>query len=264
MADKREKRENDLEREVRDHLELDAEAKMDRGLGAEDARYAARRDFGNTTLVKEVTREMWGWSFLERFLQNIRYGLRLIGRNPGFTTVAILTLALGIGANTAIFSVVNTIFLKPLPFPESERMFLVARTNNQIGGTNISLPIFLAWQEHHELFDALGMARPGGTTTLTGHGDAEQIPAYVISSEVLPVLGVSPALGRGLQADEAQVGGPRAVLISDGLWRRKFSADPSIVGQMITLGGIPRVVEGVMAPGFELPLPVGRDAQIWS
>jgi len=263
MNDQREKREKELERELRDHLELDAEAKMDRGLGAEEARYAARRDFGNTTLVKEVTREMWAWSFLERFAQNVRYGLRVIRRNPGFTAVAILTLALGIGANTAIFSVVNTIFLKPLPFPESDRMFLVARTNNRIGGTNISLPIYLAWKEKQGLFDALGMARPGGTVTLSGRGDAEQIPAYVISSEVLSVLGVGPAIGRGFQPDEAKVGGPSAVLISDTLWRRKFSADPNVIGQTITLGGRPRIVEGVMARGFEIPIPVEREAQIW-
>jgi predicted permease len=264
MSDEQAKRNKDLDRELRDHLELDAEAKMDRGLDAEEARYAARRDFGNTTLVKEVTREMWAWSSLERFLQNVRYGLRVIRRNPGFAAVAILTLALGIGANTAVFSVVNTIFLKPLPFPESDRMFLVARTNNEIGGPNISIPIYLAWKEKSGLFDALGLAQYGRNLALTGRGDPEQIPTYVISSEVLPVLGVSPALGRGFQADETKVGGPRAVLISDALWRRKFSADPNVVGQLITLGGTPRIVEGVMAPGFEIPLPGPRDAQIWS
>ena len=172
MSDQRENRDKELERELRDHLELDAEAKMDRGLDEEEARYAAQREFGNATLVKEVTRKMWAWNSLERLLQNVRYGLRIIRRNPGFAAVAILTLALGIGANTAIFSVVNTIFLKPLPFPESDRMFLVARTNNRIGGTNISLPIYLAWKEKSGLFDALGIARDGGIATITGRGDA--------------------------------------------------------------------------------------------
>src|SRR5882724_3548132 len=264
MSEEREKREKDLDREVRDHLELDAEAKMDRGLDADEARFAAQRDFGNTTMVREATREMWAWSFLERFLQNVRYGLRLIGRYPGFTAVAILTLALGIGANTAIFSIVNAVFLRPLPFPDSDRLFLVARINNQIGGNNISIPIFLAWKEKQGLFDALGLAGGGGSVTLTGHGEPEQIPAAAISSEILTALGVGPALGRGFQADETRPGGPRAVMIGDALWRRKFSADPNIVGQVISLGGSPRVVEGVMPPGFQIPMTGPQDTQIWS
>jgi predicted permease len=263
MSDEPTKRENELDRELRDHLELDAEAKMDRGLSAGEARYAAQRDFGNTTLVKEVTREMWGWTSLERLLQNIRYGLRVIRRNPGFAAVAILTLALGIGANTAIFSVVNTIFLKPLPFPESDRVFLVARTGNKIGGANISWPLFLAWKEKQGLFDALGTVNGPVNFTLTGHGDPEQIPTDIITYGVLPVLGASPAIGRGFQPEEEQVGAPIAVVISDALWRRKFSADPSIVGQAISLAGGQRIVEGVMPPGFQIPLPFAENAQIW-
>jgi putative ABC transport system permease protein len=264
MADKRDDREKDLDRELRDHLELDAETKMDGGMRADEARFAAQRDFGNTTLVREVTREMWAWSFLARLLQDVKYGLRLIARNPGFTAVAILTLALGIGANTAIFSIVNAVFLRPLPFPESQNLFMVARINNRIGGNNISLPIFLAWKEKQELFDAIGLAGGGGTVTLTGHGDPEQVPAAAISIEILTALRVSPELGRGFQADEARLEGPRAVVIGDALWRRKFSSDPNIVGQIISLGGSPRVVEGVMAPGFQIPLAGSAETQIWS
>jgi len=261
MGDRRENRDKELERELRDHLELDAEAKMDRGLDANESRYAAQRDFGNTTLVKEVTREMWAWSFLERFAQNVRYGLRLIGRNPGFTAVAILTLALGIGANTAIFSIVNAVFLRS--FPDSDRMFVVARTNNKIGGPNISLPIFLAWKEKQGLFDALGTVNGPANFTLTGRGEPEQIRTDIVTFDVFSVLGVRPAIGRGFQADEAQVGGAKAIVISDALWRRKFSADPNIVGQVISFGGGSRIVEGVMAPGFQIPLPHGEDVQVW-
>src|ERR1700733_14488283 len=231
MSDEPTKREEDLDRELRDHLELDAEAKMDRGLGTDEARYAAQRDFGNTTMVKEVTREMWTWNFLGRFLQNARYGLRIILRNPGFAAVAILTLALGIGANTAIFSIVNAVFLRPLPFPDSERLFVVARANNEIGGNSISYPIFLAWKEQKGLFDSLGLATYSGNPVVAGHGDPERVPAYAISIEVLPMLGTRLALGRGFQTEEAQPGGPRAVLLSDAFWRQKFAADPNIVGQ---------------------------------
>jgi putative ABC transport system permease protein len=263
MSDEPTKRERDLDRELRDHLDLDAEAKMERGLDAKTARYAAQRDFGNMTLVKEVTREMWGWSSLERFLQNARYGLRVIRRNPGFAAVAILTLALGIGANTAIFSIVNTIFLRPLPFRDSNRIFLVARTGNKIGGANISWPLFLAWKEKQGLFDALGEVNGPVNFTLTGHGDPEQIPTDIISSDIFRALEVRPAIGRGFQPEEEQVGAPVAVVISDALWRRKFSADPNIVGQLISLAGGQRIVEGVMPPGFQIPLPYAENVQIW-
>ncbi len=259
----RDDRDNELERELRDHLELDAEARQERGASEEDARYAARRDFGNVARVKEVTREMWGWGSLERFWQDVRYGLRQISRNPGFAAVAILTLALGIGANTAIFSIVNAVFLRPLPFPESNRMFFVLRSGNRIGGTAISIPIYLAWKEKQGVFDSMGLVAPFSNVTLTGNGEPEQVPGYALSSEIFSVLRVQPALGRGFQSDETKLGGPRAAILSDALWRRKYSADPNILGQSITVSGTPRTVVGVMPADFDLPMPIAHGTQVW-
>src|SRR5579863_5848784 len=148
MPGRREKKEDDLNREFRDHLDLETEKQENAGLPEKEARDAARRDFGNETMVKESTREAWGWRSLERFAQDLRYGLRMIRRNPGFAAVAVLTLALGIGANTAIFSIVNSVFLQPLPFPDANQVYLIGRTGNRIGGNSLSLPIYLAWQQN--------------------------------------------------------------------------------------------------------------------
>jgi putative ABC transport system permease protein len=261
--EKNDRRDKDLDRELRDHLELDAEARQDSGVSAEEARFAAQRDFGNVTRVKEVTREMWGWASLERFWQDVRYSLRLMRRNPGFTAVAVLTLALGIGANTAIFSIVNAIFLRPLPFPDSDRMYVVRRTNNQIGGPTLSYPIFLAWKEKQSPFEALGLIRYTGEVTLSGGVDPERIPGMGLTSEMFTVLGVRPALGRGFHEDESKPGAPRVVILSDSLWRRKFSADPQIVGNAVTVNGTSRIVVGVMPADFELTLPGAHEVQIW-
>lgn len=263
MTELNDKREKDLDRELRDHLELDAEARQDTGASADEARFAAQRDFGNATRIKEVTREMWGWASLERFWQDVRYSLRLMRRNPGFTAVAVLTLALGIGANTTIFSIVNAIFLRPLPFSDSDRMYIVRRANNQFGGYSLSLPIYLAWKEKQTPFEALGLVRWSGDITLLGGMEPERIPSMGLTSEMFAVLGVQPALGRGFQADESKPGVPRVVILSDSLWRRKFSADPQIVGKAITVDGTSRIVVGVMPASFELPLPGAREAQIW-
>lgn len=263
MTDWREKKDNDLRRELRDHLDLETERKKNAGLSEKEARHAARRDFGNQAAIREDTRSAWGWSSVEQFAQDLRYGLRMIRRNPAFAAVAVLTLALGIGANTSIFSIVNSVFLRPLPYPESNRMFMVGRTGNQIGGISVSLPIFLAWKEKQGLFDSLGLAVYAGNVTLNGNGDPEQVPAYAISRDILPVIKVQPALGRNFQSDEARPGGPKAVILSDALWRRKFGADPNIVGQSITVNATQWLVIGVMPAQFEFPIPYGRDAQVW-
>jgi putative ABC transport system permease protein len=263
MTDNNSNREKDLNRELRDHLELDAEARQDRGVSADESRFAAQRDFGNVTRVKEVTREMWGWASLERFWQDVRYSLRLIRRNPGFTAVAVLTLALGIGANTAIFSIVNATFLRPLPFPGANRIFVVRRANNQIGGPSLSMPLYLAWKQTPAPFDAFGLLLYSGDVTFSGVSEPERLHAWGLTPEVFQVLGVYPALGRPFQKEDSVVGAPRVVILSDSFWREKFSADPGIVGRAITINGISRNVVGVMPRGFQLPLMGASAAQIW-
>jgi putative ABC transport system permease protein len=261
--EKNDKRDRDLDRELRDHLELDAEAKQDRGMSADEARFAAQREFGNATRVKEVTREMWGWASLERFWQDVRYSLRLMRRNPGFTAVAVLTLALGIGANTAIFSIVNAVFLRPIPLPDAGRIFVVHRVNNQIGGNSLSFPVYLAWQDNRDAFEAFGLLGFTGNTTMTGKGEPERISSLGATSELFSVFGVQPAMGRAFRPEECRPGGPKLAILSDALWRRKFSADPNILGQAIAIGGVPRTIVGVMPREFEVPLGSARDVQIW-
>ncbi len=263
MSQKNEKREKDLDRELRDHLELDAEARRDRGFSADEARFAARRDFGNATRVKEVTREMWGWASLERFWQDVTYGLRLMRRNPGFTAVAILTLALGIGANTAIFSIINAVFLRPIPLRDADRIYVVARTGNQLGGLSISLPIYITWRDHRDAFEAFGLMGYGGHVTITGKGDAERILSLGATDEFFSLIGVQPALGRAFSHEECLPNGAKVAILSDSLWRRKFSADPNVIGQSVTIAGVPRVIVGVLPANFDFAFFAGRGAQIW-
>jgi predicted permease len=251
MNDERENREKELDREVQDHLELDAEAKMDRGLGADEARYAAQREFGNATMVKEVTREMWGWASFERLWQDVRFALRMIRRNPGFTTVAILTLALGIGANTAIFSVVNGVLLNPLPYPEPDRLISVyAKTSVFSASANTYLNI-LDWQKDNHSFADLAIQR-GASYFLTGSGEGERVHGSMISANFFAVMGVNPILGRVFHAEEDRAGAAPVVLIGAGIWSRKFDSSPDIVGKAITLNGKSHVVVGVIPASFSL------------
>jgi predicted permease len=264
MTDRREKKEDDLNRELRDHLDLETEKQKNAGLPEKEARYAARRDFGNETVVKEHTRETWGWNFLERFVQDLRYGLRMIRRNPGFAAVAVLTLALGIGANTAIFSIVNAVFLQPLPFPDANQVYLIGRTGNRIGGNSLSLPIYLAWQQNRrDSFDALALIRLSQNVTLTGKGEPERISSLGGTPELFSVFGVQPTMGRAFREEECRPGGARVAILSDDFWRTKFATDPNILGQAITINGVATTIIGVMPRDFLLPLPTADHVQIW-
>ncbi len=200
----------------------------------------------------------------DMLVQDLRYAVRMLRKRPGFTATAVLTLALGIGANTAMFSVINAIFLRPLPFSEADRIYVVHRIGNRFGGASLSMPIFLAWQKQGtEFFDHLALIGWKNASTLTGRGEPERIPSAGASSELFSVLDVRPALGRNFRPEETRPDGADVVIVSDRLWRRRFQADPGVLGTSIQIDGRPHTIVGVLPKDFELPLTGASDADLW-
>ena len=189
----RRKRE-ELNAEIESHIQMAIRDRIERGESARQAQAAARREFGNVGLVKEVTREIWGWNSLERFTQDVRYGLRSLRKNPGFAIVAILTLALGIGANTALFSVVNGVLLNPLPFHDPGRLVIFFGKTANFNKSTFSYLNFLDWQKQNRSFTAIGAFRPA-SFNLTGSGEPVHVRGERISAALFPSFGISPVLG---------------------------------------------------------------------
>ena len=181
-------------------------------------------------------------------LQDIRYGLRILWKNPGFTVICVLTLALGIGANTAIFSVVNALLLRPLPVPQAERLMMVWDTQPGALRAPAAYPEYLDWKERARVFQELG-AFFETAPSLTGKGEPEQLQAIRVTSGLLPMLGVAPSPGRNFNPEEEKPDAERVAIISDALWKRRFAADPAVLGTKIVLGGEPHVVVGILPPG---------------
>jgi predicted permease len=245
----------DLERELRSDLELEEEEQRENGLSGEESRYAARRAFGNPTLIREQTHEAWGWAALERLGQDFRYALRQLGRSPGFAVAAILTLALGIGATAAIFSLVNTVLLRPLPFPEQDRLMWLAMQDHSLPGAapeSLSYPDYFDWRAQNHTFS--GMASyVGGGITLELKGESQRLETQVVSSNFFQVLGVAPMLGRDFRLED-EAGGHRTVMLSYPLWQSAFGGARNIAGESITMDGRSYTVAGVMPKGFQFPL----------
>src|SRR3989440_9934650 len=256
------KREEELGEEVRSHLEMAARERVERGVDDDEAVRAARREFGNVELVREVTRDAWGWGFLDRLMQDLRFGVRMIAKSPVFTAVAILTLALGIGANTALFSVVNGVLLNPLPYPEPEQLVTLAESKPNFASGSISFPNFRDWRKDNRTFSAMGMARES-SFNLTGTGDAEQVGAQFISSDYLQLLGVKPVIGRFFSEGEDQIGASPLVLISAEFWSRKFGSPSSVVGKGITLDGRSYTIIGVVPASFQLQVWGFRPSELY-
>jgi putative ABC transport system permease protein len=269
--------EENTDRELRSHLDLEAEELQAEGLPAAEARYAALRAFGNTTLVKEELRNMSRVTAIEPVVQDVWYALRGMRRNPGFTTVAVLSLALGIGANTAIFTFVNAALLKPLPYPSSDRIVAIRQRPLKGGKAGPVHPrSFLGWRERARSFDALAIAQTIPVNTRTAEG-AEQIQGLWASSELFRIFGARPMLGR-LFADaegfnRANVrsgfdGATSVVVLSHNYWQRRFGADSAIVGKTVPIERGTAVIVGVLPAGFRigshdidiyLPLPLDRE-----
>ena len=245
----------DLDDEVRFHLEMTARDYERRGLSAEDARRAARQHFGGVLQMKEAYRDQRGLPGIETFVQDARYAIRTLLRAPGFTAAVLLTLALGTGANTAIFTVVNTVLLRPLPYPDADRIVqLVRRHREGVGGGQTGRRYFF-FRDHMQIGPMAAWRNPTGINLVTGDR-AEFVRAMPVSKEFFEVFGVRPALGSTFTAEQDQVGGPLAAVLSDGLWRRQFNGDPAAVGTSILLGESSYVVVGVMPPSFAAIPPV--------
>jgi predicted permease len=258
---RRQARDADLARELRDHLDLEAEEQQAAGLSPEEAAHSAHRALGNTLMIEEDVRAAWGFQWLETLVQDVHYGLRQLRRSPGFTVVVVLTLGLGIGADTAMFSLVDHVLLQPLPFAQPDR--LVAITDWYAQGalvamrTNLHSMDVAAYWEGQEL-------------NLIGLGEPVRLYGTAVSGNLFSLLGVRPEIGRTFSADEDEPGKDNVVILSHALWLQRFGGDPNVIGRWITLEGQGRQTVGVMPAGFQIastmhatPMRRAAPVQFW-
>jgi predicted permease len=259
----RRRREEELEEEIQSHLEMARRDRMERGETAVDAAESARREFGNIGLVKEVTRGVWGWRWLEQLGQDLHYGVRVLMKKPGFALIAVITLALGIGANTTLFSVIDAVLLRPLAFNEPDRLALLFQENRRnhwyhLSRSTVSPPNYLDWKNQSRHFEHLAAYRTR-TVNLTGADEPERVSVAQVSADFFKVLKVEPILGRTFLPEEEKPGGPRLVVLSYGFWRQRYGADPNIVGKTLTLDDYSCTIIGVMPRESQYP----GGARLW-
>lgn len=257
----------DLAGELEFHREMLEARHRERGLDPAAARRAARIELGGSTQIAEAWRGQSRLPFVDALRQDIRYGLRTLVHAPGFTMSALLTLALGIGANSAVFTVVNAVLLRPLPYADPERLVAVGDRDADGFPSNVGFATVVDWRERSRTFESFAMMR-SWQPTLSINGEAERVPAVRVSWNYFDMLGVRPALGRSFTADDDRPDHWQVLLLSDGLWRRRFGGDPSVVGRSIVMNDQPYRIVGVLPAGYE-PLDERRycttgDAGMWS
>jgi putative ABC transport system permease protein len=261
----------EIDEELRFHIEMRAEENVRRGMSPAEARRDAERSFGSLARVKEQGYEVRGGRMLETLWHDLRYGARALRKQPGFSLVVVLTLAVGIGANSTIFSFANGVMLRPLPYAQPERLVLLEETAPQRGvwSMGVSFPNFLDWRAQNQVFEDIA-AYSAGTYTLVGGGEPEQVRGARVSSGLFEILGVAPTLGRTVRPEEDRPGSETVAVLSHGLWQRRFGSEPGVVGQTISVNNRPHVVVGVMPPGFRFPevadlwVPLALDTKMWT
>jgi putative ABC transport system permease protein len=251
----------DIADEVQHYLEQATAAHLARGLPPEAARRAAQLELGNPTVVREQVRS-YGWeNAVGALLADGRYAARRLRSNPGFATVSVLTLALGIGATTAIFSAVNPILFEPLPYPHAERILMISDVGNDGSHIDVTFGTYRELAQRSRSFEALAVLKPW-QPTVTGESEPERLDGQRVSASYFRALGVRPLVGRGFDASDDRPKGPNVVILGYGLWRRRFGGDASIVGRVITLNDSPYTVVGVMPSAFENIL--APSAELWA
>src|SRR5215813_13337424 len=258
---KRARRDREFAKELESHLAMHIEDNLRAGMSPEEARRVALVKLGGVTLTQELYCEQRGLPMLETLFQDLRFGARMLFKNLGFTLIAGVTLALGIGANTAIFSAVNAVLLRSLPYPEPERLVRFWESNPRRGWLDfaVSAPNFADWRKQQSVCEQFA-AFEFNTLNFTGIGEPERVAALRVTANFFSVLGVAPAHGRNFLPEEDQSGRNHVAILSDGLWRRRFGADPNLIGRQIQLSGESYTVVGVLPPGFQLT----QGTELWA
>jgi predicted permease len=256
------KRQADIQRELESDLALEEEEHRAKGLSGKDAYYAARRSFGNTTLIQERVHEAWGWAPIERLSQDARYALRQLWRSPGFSAIAIATLAFGIGATTSIFTLVYDVLLRPLQFAQPTQIVTleekVAEWSNLYPTVPVSANHFTFWEQHNRAFDSMAIMEQT-MVPVGASGRPFQVGALWATPGIFSVLRVQPVLGRAFTVDDTQTKKMRVVVLTYEFWREQFDSDPAVLTKAISVNGFPYSVIGVMPESFHMPAMHGMD-----
>ncbi|HZU34232.1 MAG TPA: ABC transporter permease, partial [Candidatus Angelobacter sp.] len=254
----RDQRDQELDEEIESHLRMAVQDRVERGEAPVDAGYAARRELGNVSLIKEVTRGVWGGNWMGALFQDLRYGMRVLRRNPGFSLVAVFTLALGISATTAIFSVVYGVLLRPLPYDKPEQLVQIKEQGKKGGQMNLADPNFFDFRDQNHSLQGIA-EYSSGLESVSGGSEPKRLTVATISRDFLPVLRVAPIRGRSFAAEDQHIGAGETALVSYNYWQQYLSAAQDLSKFSLRIGNDSASVIGVLPPGFHFP----DNADVW-